>query len=182
MSSEDRAEHGFRNEWTLAIMRHFLQQFDDFFFYFSSGISDDGSSSGHSSAGSDSGIETASLEDGHLEQGVQNLSLEPPPTGGLKLTLRMKNEHNYEVLHRPESRNNKNNSATASASSATTAMAAGKGTTIESWRQIRKREKKNRKREISNSSTGSSSGGGLKRLKLRLGDETMSTIDLDTSG
>ena len=43
-------------------------------------------------------------------------------------------------------------------------------------------EKKNRKREISNSSTGSSSGGGLKRLKLRLGDETMSTIDLDTSG
>jgi len=151
----------------------------------SSGISDDGSSSGHSSAGSDSGIETASLEDGHLEQGVQNLSLEPPPTGGLKLTLRMKNEHNYEVLHRPESRNNKNNSVSATAaaaSSATTATAAGKGTTIESWRQIRKREKKNRKREISNSSTGSSSGGGLKRLKLRLGDETMSTIDLDTSG
>ena len=169
----------------LAIIRHFLLKFDDFF-SFSSGISDDGSSSGHSSAGSDSGIETASLEDGHLEQGVQNLSLEPPPTGGLKLTLRMKNEHNYEVLHRPESRNNKNNSVSAtsaaSASSATTAMAAGKGTTIESWRQIRKREKKNRKREISNSSTGSSSGGGLKRLKLRLGDETMSTIDLDTSG
>ena len=163
----------------------FLLKFDDFF-SFSSGISDDGSSSGHSSAGSDSGIETASLEDGHLEQGVQNLSLDPPPTGGLKLTLRMKNEHNYEVLHRPESRNNKNNSvsatAGASASSATTATAAGKGTTIESWRQIRKREKKNRKREISNSSTGSSSGGGLKRLKLRLGDETMSTIDLDTSG
>lgn len=34
-----------------------------------------------------------------------------------------------------------------------------------------------RKREISNSSTGS--GNGLKRLKLRLGDETMSTIDLE---
>ena len=37
----------------------------------SSGISDDGSTSSHSSSGSDSGIETASLEDGlHLEQGL----------------------------------------------------------------------------------------------------------------
>ena len=51
------------------------------------------------------------------------------------------------------------------------------------WR-IRKRT---RKRDISScsstSSGGSSSGGqnGLKRLKLRLGDETMSTIDLDSS-
>ena len=49
------------------------------------------------------------------------------------------------------------------------------------WR-IRKRT---RKRDISScsstSSGGSSSGNGLKRLKLRLGDETMSTIDLDSS-
>ena len=139
------------------------------FFNFSSGISDDGSSSGHSSAGSDSGIETASLEDGHLEQGVQNMSLEPRPTGSLKLTLRMKNGHNYEVLHRPESKNNTEMNHPV--------------VSVESWRQVRKREKKNRKREISNSSTGSNgSGSGLKRLKLRLGDETMSTIDLDTSG
>jgi hypothetical protein len=49
------------------------------------------------------------------------------------------------------------------------------------WR-IRKRT---RKRDISScsstSSGGSSGGNGLKRLKLRLGDETMSTIDLDSS-
>jgi len=158
----------------------------------SSGISDDGSSSGHSSAGSDSGIETASLEDGHLEQGVQNMSLDPRPVGvsaggGLKLTLRMKNEHNnqYEVLRRPESKN-----GAISGDDVTTAISVSGNVVpapmenknpVKPWREVRKREKKNRKREISNSSTGSN-GSGLKRLKLRLGDETMSTIDLDTSG
>ena len=114
-----------------------------------------------------------------MEQGVQNMSLDPKPlTGGLKLTLRMKNEHNYEVLHRPESRNRNNSSSPVSTRGGATIAS---GNSVETWRQIRKREKKNRKREISNSSTGSNSGG-LKRLKLRLGDETMSTIDLDTSG
>ena len=59
----------------------------------------------------------------------------------------------------------------------------GNGNNTPAWR-IRKRT---RKRDISScsstSSGGSSSGGqnGLKRLKLRLGDETMSTIDLDSS-
>jgi len=152
----------------------------------SSGISDDGSSSGHSSAGSDSGIETASLEDGHLEQGVQNMSLDPKPvpvTGGLELTLRMKNEHNNRcgVLRRPESKNGTSGGAATAISVSGNVVPSGMENSVESWRQIRKREKKNRKREISNSSTGSN-GSGLKRLKLRLGDETMSTIDLDTSG
>jgi len=105
------------------------------------------------------------------------MSLEPrqhPSTGSLKLTLRMKNGDNYEVLRRPELTSSKNNIE----------MNVNHPVAVlESWRQIRKKEKKNRKREISNSSTGSNgSGSGLKRLKLRLGDETMSTIDLDTSG
>jgi len=161
----------------------------------SSGISDDGSSSGHSSAGSDSGIETASLEDGHLEQGVQNMSLDPSPPpvtsdrGGLKLTLRMKNDHNnqYEVLRRPELTKKSSKNGTSGAGVTTAISVSGVVPILENkdsvdiFRQVRKREKKNRKREISNSSTGSN-GSGLKRLKLRLGDETMSTIDLETSG
>ena len=115
------------------------------------------------------------------------MSLDPRPRtasggGGLKLTLRMKNDHNnqYEVLHRPES---KNGATTAISVSGIAAMENKNSVNLEQpWpRQVRKREKKNRKREISNSSTGSN-GSGLKRLKLRLGDETMSTIDLDTSG
>lgn len=114
----------------------------------SSGISDDGSSSTHS--GSDSGIETASLEDG-IQESVQNMSIctnvDKP---SLKLTLRMNNS-NYEVL-RMEGVGN-------------------------SWKKQRSKTSKKgfRKREISNSSTSSN----YKRLKLRLGDETMSTIDLD---
>ena len=117
------------------------------------------------------------------------MSLDPRPVGvsaggGLKLTLRMKNEHNnqYEVLHRPESKN-----GAISGDDVTTAISVSGNVPMENknpvkpWREVRKREKKNRKREISNSSTGSN-GSGLKRLKLRLGDETMSTIDLDTSG
>ena len=120
------------------------------------------------------------------------MSLDPRPVGvsaggGLKLTLRMKNEHNnqYEVLRRPESKN-----GAISGDDVTTALSVSGNVVpapmenknpVKPWREVRKREKKNRKREISNSSTGSN-GSGLKRLKLRLGDETMSTIDLDTSG
>ena len=58
----------------------------------------------------------------------------------------------------------------------------GKNNTSKPAWRIRKRT---RKRDISScsstSSGGSSGGNGLKRLKLRLGDETMSTIDLDSS-
>jgi len=117
----------------------------------SSGISDDGSSSSHCS-GSDSGIETASLEGDHLEQCVQNMSLEPNKSP-LKLTLRMKKNQNeeenpdYEVL-RMEG--------------------------VEEWPRGSRQRRQQRKRGISNSSNSN----GLKRLKLRLGDETMSTIDL----
>lgn len=123
----------------------------------SSGISDSdaSSSSTHSTAGSDSGIETA-IDDQHLEQSVQNMSLEPK--AGLKLTLRMKNEHNYEVL-RMEGHSDLN-----------------EWKRLNSHYALKKAKKKSRKREYSNSSSGS---GGLKRLKLRLGNETMSTIDLE---
>ncbi len=81
------------------------------------------------------------------------MSLEPNKSP-LKLTLRMKKNQNeeenpdYEVL-RMEG--------------------------VEDWpgRGSRQRRQQ-RKRGISNSSNSN----GLKRLKLRLGDETMSTIDL----
>ena len=82
----------------------------------------------------------------------------PPKPGSLKLTLRMKNQH-YEILRTEGILEN-----------------------CTDWTRIRmsKKKKSGRKREFSNSSTSSSNnGGGLKRLKLRLGDETMSTIDFD---
>ena len=92
-------------------------------------------------------------EGDHLEQCVQNMSLEPNKSP-LKLTLRMKKNQNeeenpdYEVL-RMEG--------------------------VEDWPSST-RPRRQRKRGISNSSNSN----GLKRLKLRLGDETMldSTIDL----
>ena len=147
----------------------------------SSGISDDGSSSSHCS-GSDSGIETASLgkkklvkfhnskyssfftqfisrlffdfaEGDHLEQCVQNMSLEPSKSP-LKLTLRMKKNQNVEEA--PENPDYE--------------VLRMEG--VEDW-VPRTRTTRRRKRGISNSSSN-----GLKRLKLRLGDETMSTIDL----
>ena len=91
-------------------------------------------------------------EGDHLEQCVQNMSLEPNKSP-LKLTLRMKKNQNeeenpdYEVL-RMEG--------------------------VEEWPRGSRQRRQQRKRGISNSSNSN----GLKRLKLRLGDETMSTIDL----
>merc|ERR1712141_879644 len=175
----------------------------------SSGISDDGSSSTHS--GSDSGIETASLDGSGqptiLEQGVQNMCLDMEDQHQqnhprLKLTLRMKRSTsngsngdssivedlpNYEVF-RMEGVGSTNNVVLGNeiekfretSTSQHEQLETGNGNNT-AWR-IRKRT---RRRDISScsstSSGGSSSGNGLKRLKLILGDETMSTIDLDSS-
>ena len=127
-----------------------------------------------------------------LEEGVQNMSLDQQPR--LKLTLRMKRPTanppgdpldpptslinskdddfkedlpNYEVYRMEGVENSRSNPGKNNLKSKSP------------WR-IRKR---NRKRDISTCSSNSSGGsnsGGLKRLKLRLGDETMSTIDLDS--
>ncbi len=135
-------------------------------------ISDSDSGSSGSSAASDSGIETASLppEDDnsrHLEQSVQNMSLQEPCSNKspLKMTLRMKTEHgNYEVL-RIEGQDLQLNQRSAKKRKPRSGSS--------------ERSHHSRKRGFSTSSTGSNSG--LKRLKLRLGDETMSTIDLETA-
>ena len=112
----------------------------------------------------------SSLDGGQpfLEQGVQNMTLDQQPR--LKMTLRVKrssnigetdtglveNLPNYEVFR----------------------MEGVDQNTAKSWRI---RSKRNHKRKISTCSSNSSSGsGGLKRLKLRLGNETMSTIDIDS--
>merc|ERR1712141_234165 len=87
----------------------------------------------------------------------------------LKLTLRMK-------------RSTSNGSGGDTNNTAHELESDGKNNTSKPAWRIRKRT---RKRDISScsstSSGGSSGGNGLKRLKLRLGDETMSTIDLDSS-
>ena len=137
--------------------------------------------------------ETASLDgcgQPMLEEGVQNMSLDQQPR--LKLTLRVKRPPinppgdpsgpptstpvskddfkedelpNYEVYRMEGVENSRSKSGNSLKSKSP-------------WR-IRKR---NRKRDISTCSSNSSGGSnsGLKRLKLRLGDETMSTIDLDS--
>ena len=153
----------------------------------SSGISDDGASSTHSSSSSDSGIETSSLDGANsvlLERGVremrldQDLPREPrhQQQQGVKLTLRMKR-------------------TTSLSDETAEAIGAAHGSHPDQkkdeyevlrvegvdslWRKRSNSSKKNRKRETSTSSTGSASGLTAKRLKLRLGDETMTTIDLD---
>ena len=143
----------------------------------------------------------SSLDGGQpfLEQGVQNMTLDQQPR--LKMTLRVKrssnigetdtglveNLPNYEVF-RMEGVGSTNNVVRGNeiekfretSTSQHEQLETGNGNNT-AWR-IRKRT---RKRDISScsstSSGGSSSGNGLKRLKLRLGDETMSTIDLDSS-
>ena len=138
--------------------------------------------------------ETASLDgcgQPMLEEGVQNMSLDQQPR--LKLTLRVKRPTinppgdpsspttstlinskddfkeddlpNYEVYRMEGVENSRSKSGSSLKSKSP-------------WR-IRKR---NRKRDVSTCSSNSSGGSnsGLKRLKLRLGDETMSTIDLDS--
>ena len=90
-----------------------------------------------------------------MEQCVQNMSLEPSKSP-LKLTLRMKKNQNVDESEAVENPDYE--------------VLRMEG--VEDW-VPRTRSTRRRKRGISNSSSN-----GLKRLKLRLGDETMSTIDL----
>ena len=158
----------------------------------SSGISDDGASSTHSGSSSDSGIETSSLDGASsvlLERGVRGMTLDHRDEHdqqhhnhqGVKLTLRMKRPTLDEVTSEDNKTASRDGNVTAPPAASTNEYEVLRMEGVGNSGGWPRKRKGSRKRETSSSST-SSTGLTAKRLKLRLGDETMSTIDLDQIG